>query len=172
MGGDVQQMEHMIEEYLDFARGEGREEAIRVSLRDMLEDVLSDYQRLNADVTLMAAGDAMMDLRVSGFRRMLHNLIDNALRYGKRCQLSLRTAANYCEILIDDEGPGIPPEQREEVFKPFNRLEGSRNIKTGGVGLGLTIARDIVLAHGGNIALEASPKGGLEGDYQATTVTD
>jgi len=161
MGSDVQQMEHMIEEYLDFARGEGREDAIRISLLDMLEDVLSDYQRLNANVTLAASDDVMMDLRVSGFRRMLHNLIDNALRYGKRCELSLRVATNYCEILIDDEGPGIPVEKREEVFKPFNRLEGSRNTKTGGVGLGLTIARDIVLAHGGSIALEESPKKGL-----------
>jgi two-component system osmolarity sensor histidine kinase EnvZ len=161
MEGDVQQMEHMIEEYLDFARGEGREDAIRISLRDMLEDVLSDYQRLHADVTLVSADDLMMDIRVSSFRRMLHNLIDNALRYGKRCELFLRASTNYCEILIDDEGPGIPEEKREEVFKPFSRLEESRNIKTGGVGLGLTIARDIVLAHGGTIALETSPKGGL-----------
>ena len=70
-------------------------------------------------------------------------------------------AANYCEIVIDDEGPGIPSEKREEVFKPFNRLDPSRNTKTGGVGLGLTIARDIALAHGGAISLETSPKGGL-----------
>ena len=73
----------------------------------------------------------------------------------------LRIAANYCEIVVDDEGPGIPQEKRDEVFKPFNRLDPSRNIKTGGVGLGLTIARDIVLAHGGNIALESAPRGGL-----------
>jgi two-component system osmolarity sensor histidine kinase EnvZ len=161
MSGDVQQMEHMIAEYLEFARGEGREETIRVSLRDMLEDVLSDYQRLHAHVTLANADEVVMDLRVSAFRRMLHNLIDNALRYGRTCELSLRATANYCEILIDDDGPGIPPDSREEVFRPFSRLEESRNIKTGGVGLGLTIARDIVLAHGGMISLEESPKKGL-----------
>ena len=161
LGGDVQQMEHMIAEYLDFARGEGREEAIRMSLNELLEDVVSDYQRLNADVTLVSENDVVVDIRVSSFRRMLHNLIDNAMRYGQRCELNLRVAANYCEIVIDDEGPGIPSEKREEVFKPFNRLDPSRNTKTGGVGLGLTIARDIALAHGGAISLETSPKGGL-----------
>ena len=161
LGGDVQQMEHMIAEYLDFARGEGREEAIRMSLNELLEDVVSDYQRLNADVALVSENDVVVDIRVSSFRRMLHNLIDNAMRYGQRCELNLRVAANYCEIVIDDEGPGIPSEKREEVFKPFNRLDPSRNSKTGGVGLGLTIARDIALAHGGAISLETSPKGGL-----------
>jgi two-component system osmolarity sensor histidine kinase EnvZ len=92
---------------------------------------------------------------------MLHNLIDNALRYGKKCHLTLRMAGSYAEILIDDEGAGIPAEKRNEVFKPFNRLEPSRNSKTGGVGLGLTIARDVVLAHGGSIVLDSSPTGGL-----------
>jgi two-component system osmolarity sensor histidine kinase EnvZ len=134
---------------------------MRVSLGEFLEDVVSDYQRLNADVTYTSKNDVMMDLRVSGFRRMLHNLIDNAMRYGRRCELDLRVAANYCEIVIDDEGPGIPAEKHDEVFKPFNRLDPSRNTKTGGVGLGLTIARDIALAHGGSISLETSPKHGL-----------
>jgi len=161
LGDDVQQMEHMIQEYLDFARGEGREDTIRVSLRELLEDIVSDYQRQNADVTLAGSDDTMMDIRISGFRRMLHNVIDNALRYGKRCELSLRISANYCEVIVDDEGPGIPEEKRDEVFKPFNRLDPSRNSKTGGVGLGLTIARDIALAHGGSISLENSPRAGL-----------
>lgn len=161
LGDDVQQMEHMIAEYLDFARGEGREEAVRVSLAELLEDVVSDYQRLNADVVLVSKSDVMMAIRLSGFRRMLHNLIDNALRYGRRCELGLRLATNYCEVIIDDEGPGIPLEKHEEVFKPFSRLDPSRNSKTGGVGLGLTIARDIALAHGGSISLERSPKQGL-----------
>ena len=161
LSGDVQQMERMIQEYLDFARGEGREEALRVSLHDMLEDVVGDYQRLSAVVVLASDNDVMADIRISGFRRMLHNLIDNALRYGRRCELSLRVSASYCEIAIDDEGPGIPAEKYDEVFKPFSRLDPSRNSKTGGVGLGLTIARDIALAHGGSIALERSPRGGL-----------
>ncbi|NCY26423.1 MAG: two-component sensor histidine kinase, partial [Alphaproteobacteria bacterium] len=159
--GDVQQMEHMIEEYLNFARGEGREEAIRISLRELLEDMVQDYRRLDAKVTLAGGDDVVADVRVTGFRRMMHNIVDNALRYGKRCAVSLRSGDKFCEIIIDDDGPGIALEQREEVFKPFSRLEGSRNSKTGGVGLGLSIARDIVLAHGGRIVLDDAPMGGL-----------
>ncbi|NBX97453.1 HAMP domain-containing protein [bacterium] len=161
LSDDVQQMEHMIAEYLDFARGEGREEAVRISLTDLLRDVVEDYQRLKSAVKLASAAEVQMDVRVSGFRRMLHNLIDNALRYGKECTVNLSAISNACEITIDDAGTGIPEDKREEVFRPFSRLEASRNIKTGGVGLGLSIARDIVLAHGGSITLGTSPAGGL-----------
>jgi two-component system osmolarity sensor histidine kinase EnvZ len=161
LGDDVQQMERMIQEYLDFARGEGREEAIRISLSELLEDVVSDYQRLSADVRLRSDTDVMLFVRVTSVRRMLQNLIDNALRYGRSCELELRQSGNYCEIFIDDKGPGIPQDRHEEVFKPFSRLDPSRNSKTGGVGLGMTIARDSVLAHGGTISLDRSPPGGL-----------
>lgn len=158
---DVQQMEHMIEEYLSFARGEGREDAVRLSLRELLEDLVADYQRLRASVQLEGGEDVVADVRVTALRRVMHNVIDNALRYGKHCKVSLRRSDKWCEITIDDDGPGIPADKREEVFKPFSRLDPSRNAKTGGVGLGLSIARDIVLAHGGRIALDVSPQGGL-----------
>lgn len=165
LGDDVQQMEHMIQEYLDFARGEGREVAIRISLKELLEEVVTDYQRSNAAVTCVAADDVTADIRVSAFRRMLHNLIDNALRYGTACEVRLHLMSghnsSYAHITVDDDGPGIPKEKREDVFKPFSRLDPSRNMNTGGVGLGLTIARDVVLAHGGSIALDTSPEGGL-----------
>jgi two-component system osmolarity sensor histidine kinase EnvZ len=165
LGDDVQQMEHMIQEYLDFARGEGREEALRVDLSDLLEEVVADYQRSGAAVTFVSSPDLQTDIRVSAFRRVLHNLIDNALRYGKKCEVKVKLMqsvnSGYAEITIDDDGPGIAPAQREEVFKPFTRLDPSRNVNTGGVGLGLTIARDVVLAHGGSISLDASSLGGL-----------
>ena len=161
LSDDVQQMEHMIEEYLDFARGEGREEATSASLKALLSDIVSDYTRLSADVALASGEDVVMDLRQSGMRRMLHNIVDNALRHGKRAEISWRISDNFCEIIIDDDGPGIPADKRDEVFKPFSRLDTSRNPKTGGVGLGLTIARDIAQAHGGSIALDTSPLGGL-----------
>ena len=161
LADDVQQMEHMIEEYLDFASGDTRENADRISIKDMLEDVVADYQRTGHDVTLIAPQDVVAEVRVLRFRRMLHNLIDNAVRYGKRCLVTLRALPNSCEICIDDEGPGIPADKRDEVFQPFRRLEISRNVKTGGVGLGLTIARDIVLAHGGSITLDTAPGSGL-----------
>lgn len=158
---DVQQMEHMIQEYLDFVRGEGGEEAVQVAVDELLADVVEDYRRLKVDVLLKEAASVSTGIRVSAFRRMMHNLIDNALRYGKRCDVSLVKTVNYCEIRVDDEGAGIPEEKREEVFRPFSRLDVSRNLKAAGVGLGLTIARDIVQAHGGSISLGESPKGGL-----------
>ncbi|MFO0389161.1 MAG: ATP-binding protein [Alphaproteobacteria bacterium] len=158
---DVQQMEHMIQEYLDFVRGEGGEEAAQVALDEMVSDVVEDYRRLKVDVVLKEVASVTTGIRVSAFRRMMHNLIDNALRYGKRCDVSLVKTVNYCEIRVDDEGAGIPEEKREEVFRPFSRLDVSRNLKAAGVGLGLTIARDIVQAHGGSISLGESPKGGL-----------
>lgn len=158
---DVQQMEHMIEEYLDFVRGGSGEETSKMQLHALLADIVEDYHRHNAPVTLGDVAAVEKEIRPVSFRRMLHNLIDNALRYGKRCGIMLRKTVNYCEIVIDDEGPGIPEDKREEVFKPFSRLDASRNLKTAGVGLGLTIARDVVLAHGGNISLEKSPPGGL-----------
>jgi two-component system osmolarity sensor histidine kinase EnvZ len=158
---DVQQMEHMIEEYLDFARGDTREETTRVSVKALLTDVQEDYLRMQAEVLLEAPQDVEADLRLVGFRRMLHNVIDNAVRYGNRCTLTLRTTPSAFDILIDDEGSGIPEDKREEVFQPFRRLDPSRNVNTGGVGLGLTIARDVALAHGGSIALATSPQGGL-----------
>jgi two-component system osmolarity sensor histidine kinase EnvZ len=161
LSDDVQQMEHMIEEYLDFARGEGGEEAVRTALHELLAEVAADYQRANAKVVFAAQEELFKDIRVSAFRRMLHNIIDNALRYGKKCDIGLRKTANFCEITIDDDGPGIPEEKRDEVFKPFIRLDPSRNAKTGGVGLGLTIARDVALAHGGGIVLENVPQSDL-----------
>jgi two-component system osmolarity sensor histidine kinase EnvZ len=161
LSDDVQQMQNMIKEYLDFARDGGREEAVKVQLAELLEDVVNDYKRMQHEVELTIENQAELDLRVSACRRMLHNLIDNALRYGKRCHLTLRVTGSYAGIIVDDEGDGIPEEKREEVFKPFSRLEPSRNNKTGGVGLGLTIARDVVLAHGGSIGLETAPSGGL-----------
>jgi two-component system osmolarity sensor histidine kinase EnvZ len=161
LNDDVQQMQQMIQEYLDFARNEGREEAIKLWLNELLNDVVSDYVRMQQDVTITIEDSIEMDVRISSFRRMLHNLIDNALRYGKRCHLTLKLSGNYAEIFVDDEGKGIPEEKRIEVFTPFSRLEPSRNSKTGGVGLGLTIARDVAQAHGGTIALDSSPAGGL-----------
>ncbi len=158
---DVEQMENMIEEYLDFARGDNREDASLVSLKALLNNVIEDYHRQRADVTLVMEGDVMAELRILSFRRMLHNLIDNAIRYGKRCRVTCRSTPSSFDLLVDDEGTGIPADKHEEVFQAFRRLEQSRNIKTGGVGLGLTIARDIVMVHGGTITLADSPAGGL-----------
>jgi len=161
MAADVAQMEHMIDEYLDFAAGDGGEAAAPVSLNALLQGVADDYQRSGQPVTLHVGEDGVIEIRPNAMRRVLHNLIDNALRYGKRCTVSARLISTQAEIAVDDEGPGIPEGQREEVFRPFTRLDASRNLNAGGVGLGLTIARDIARGHGGNITLSESPAGGL-----------
>lgn len=158
---DVQQMEHMIAEYLDFVRGDGGEEPQRLSVAGFVGDVVAGYRRHGADVSLETQQDMAVDLRPTAIRRLLHNVIDNALRYGERCRIVSRTTPSGCEMTFDDDGPGIPADRRDEVFQPFRRLETSRNSKTGGVGLGLTIARDVALAHGGDITLGDAPSGGL-----------
>jgi two-component system osmolarity sensor histidine kinase EnvZ len=158
---DVEQMEHMIEEYLDFARGVGREQPTRVAINEVLLEVVESYQRMGRDVTLGEIPAIDVDLRGGEFRRVMHNLIDNALRYGRRCRVGARLASSYIELHIDDDGPGIPLDQRETVFRPFTRLDPSRNIDTGGVGLGLAITRDIVRGHGGEITLDSAPSRGL-----------
>ncbi|MDX2074265.1 MAG: ATP-binding protein [Alphaproteobacteria bacterium] len=159
--GDVKQMEYMIAEYLDFARGEGGEEAVTVYLHKLLAEIVADYARSGHVIGFVMTEEIEIDLKPTAFRRMLHNLLDNALRYAGSPQLSYMRDRGSVRILIDDEGEGIPEAMREEVFRPFTRLDASRNVNTGGVGLGLTIARDIVLAHGGAIDLAESPQGGL-----------
>ncbi len=158
---DVQQMEHMINEYLDFARGEGSEEAVVCELHKLLAEVAADYSRSGDALKFIAGESVSMAIKPVAMRRMLHNLIDNALRYGKSAVMTYDYDHRFVRIIIDDEGEGIHETMRQEVFRPFVRLDASRNSKTGGVGLGLSIARDIALAHGGTIELSESPSGGL-----------
>ncbi|MBJ7416864.1 MAG: HAMP domain-containing protein [Niveispirillum sp.] len=162
---DVAEMQVMIDGYLSFARGDGEEEERQVDLSLLLAEIAGNARREGARLTLdpmVTQGDAViLPLRLLSLRRCLTNLIGNAARYGRHVWLSLERRGNFVEILIDDDGPGIPEDQREAVFRPFHRLEPSRNQKTGGVGLGLTIARDIARRHGGDILLRDSPQRGL-----------
>ncbi len=161
---DISDMEHMIAEYLDFARGEGTEEPQPVDLHSWITGLAGRYQSQKAPVVLQGGNemDALeVNLRPQAMRRAMVNLIDNALRYGQRCDISLQLRHQHVEVVLDDAGPGIPVEKREEVFQPFTRLDVSRNQQTGGVGLGLSITRDIILAHGGDITLQDAPSGGL-----------
>ena len=158
---DILEMEHMIEGYLAFARGEGREEPAMADLREQLSDVVSRNQRSGEAIDLHVEGDIRLPLKRVAFRRAVTNLIANALRYADHVSLRAGLRRQSVEIIIDDDGPGIPDDQLAEVFKPFVRLDQSRNPETGGVGLGLTIARDIIRGHGGDIDLSRSPQGGL-----------
>ncbi|MBC7953918.1 MAG: HAMP domain-containing protein [Rhodospirillaceae bacterium] len=158
---DVAEMERMVEGYLAFARGEGSEKPVPTHVGALLEDVVGRFRREGRDIDLHVEDKVTMLLRPHALSRALSNLIGNALRYGGHVWVRVGRRPDCIEILVDDDGPGIPKEKREQVFKAFLRLESSRNIATGGVGLGLTIARDIVRGHGGDVLLEDSPLGGL-----------
>jgi len=158
---DVAEMERMVEGYLAFARGEGSEAVSRINLRDLLEDVVAAARRAGSLVDFTAEGDLTVSARQEGLRRCMANLVSNAAQYGTRAVVSAARKPDAIEITVDDDGPGIPEEKYETVFRPFARLDQSRNVETGGVGLGLTIARDVVHAHGGEIRLGRAPLGGL-----------
>jgi two-component system osmolarity sensor histidine kinase EnvZ len=161
LSDDVSDMERMIEGYLAFARGEGDEDPIPTDLSEILEDVAAGARRDNANVEVTWQGDMNVELRPLAIKRCLTNLVSNALRYGTMVQLQAVRGRTSVEITIEDNGPGIPPDKYEDVFRPFFRLDESRNVDTGGVGLGLTIARDVARSHGGDVALAPSALGGL-----------
>lgn len=151
---EIDEMRAMIDEYLDFARGDAGEPMERMDVGQLLRDLVESYRRQRRPVELAACETAITMLRPQAMRRALTNLIDNALRYGKTARVELEHSVGFVRIKVTDQGPGIPAEEFETVFKPFTRLEASRNVKTGGVGLGLSIARDIAQSHGGQITLE------------------
>lgn len=158
---DVSEMETMIEGYLAFARGEGSEPTVMTDLSRLLSEVVAGGRREGGSVHLEAPPDLVFPARTAALRRCLANLVSNARRHATRVAVSTEVRGGAILIRVDDDGPGIPPDRREDVFKPFFRLDDSRNQDTGGVGLGLTIARDVARAHGGDITLGASPMGGL-----------
>jgi two-component system osmolarity sensor histidine kinase EnvZ len=158
---DVDEMGRMLEAYLAFARNEAAEAAVPTDIRALLEELKLDAERQGHATALVIQGDPVVVVRPDAIRRLLTNLVSNAARHGDRIAISATHDARYLIVMIDDDGPGIPPEQREEVFKPFVRLDEARNVDEGGTGLGLAIARDIARAHGGDIMLADSPAGGL-----------
>jgi two-component system, OmpR family, osmolarity sensor histidine kinase EnvZ len=158
---DVAEMEHMVHGYLDFARGEGAEAPVETDIALLLEDIAAAVRREGRPLTLTTPEECLIWVRPNALRRCLSNLIANAHRYGNHVWLTGLTGAEGIDILVDDDGPGIPPAARERVFRAFARLDPSRNPATGGVGLGLTIARDLARGHGGDVSLETSPQGGL-----------
>jgi two-component system osmolarity sensor histidine kinase EnvZ len=158
---DVSDMETMVQGYLDFARGEGTETPIEVDLQSFLDEIVAASRRDGQSISLTAPVDYRILLRPNAMKRCIGNLVGNACRHGSHVWLTALPGRGAVDIMIDDDGPGIPAEQREAVFRPFFRLDPSRNITTGGVGLGLTIARDIARGHGGDLTLETSPQGGL-----------
>jgi two-component system osmolarity sensor histidine kinase EnvZ len=164
---DVTDMERLLDGFLDFARGAQEGEAEPVDPVALVRQVVEDMRRARVDVTLVAAeGAGEVGLRAGGIRRALENLINNAVRYGTRAEVSVTLSERALRIRVEDDGPGIPPESRGEALKPFTRLEPARNQNRGtGVGLGLSIVIDVARAHGGTLRLAESERlGGLCAD--------
>ena len=157
---DIDEMQQMVEEYLSFARGEGQEQAVETDLPRLLGDIVEASQRNGQKIELNTKGSLQVTLRPTAFRRCMNNLIGNAARFGDKIVVRAAAKSQFVEITVDDNGPGIPEEQREDVFRPFVRVEHSRNRDSGGAGLGLTISRDIIRGHGGDVFLGDSPMGG------------
>lgn len=161
LSADVREMERMLEDYLDFVRGDPREASEMTDLAALLREIQSDALRKGQNVGLETIGDLDLPLRRNAFKRCLTNIVDNAGKYAGEVWITAVRDEGDIDIIVDDNGAGIPEAQLEEVFRPFFRLDDARNLDEGGTGLGLAIARDIARGHGGDIHLARSPMGGL-----------
>jgi len=161
MKKDVDEMARMLEAYLAFARGDSGETSAPTDMAEFLEELRLDAERHGHKTTVVFHGPPIVTVRPAAFKRCLNNLVSNAARFAPSISISGHRDHRYLTVTVDDDGPGIPAGLREDVFKPFLRLDDARNQDEGGTGLGLAIARDIARSHGGDITLGDSPLGGL-----------
>jgi two-component system osmolarity sensor histidine kinase EnvZ len=161
MKKDINEMARMLEAYLAFARGDSGETSAPTDMAEFLEELRLDAERHGHKTTVVFHGPPIVTVRPAAFKRCLANLVSNAARHAPSIAITGHRDHRYLTVTVDDDGPGIPPGLREEVFKPFLRLDDARNQDEGGTGLGLAIARDIARSHGGDITLGDSPLGGL-----------
>ncbi|MCX8282317.1 ATP-binding protein [Phyllobacterium sp. 0TCS1.6C] len=161
MEQDVEDMQSMLEGYLAFARSEAEEETGTVNLDRVFAKLKEEGNLLGRGFTSTIRGPAEIQVRPNAFSRLVSNLVSNSFRYARNVYVLADHRDGWLTITIDDDGPGIPKEMREEVFKPFFRLDEARNQDSSGTGLGLAIALDIARSHGGDIILDESPKKGL-----------
>jgi two-component system osmolarity sensor histidine kinase EnvZ len=157
---DVAAMQRMVQGYLDFARGEGEEGERDIDIVLMINELISS-QRGGPPILAALPERHVLPMRPDATRRCIGNLVSNARRYGRHVWITGVAVRDGFDVTVDDDGPGIPPAQRDSVFRPFYRLDAARNPNTGGLGLGLTIARDLARGQGGDVTLEDSPQGGL-----------
>lgn len=164
--GDVADMERLVDEFLAFARGDATEDASETDVAALLRRVAENAARGGRVVEVQATGPALAVVRPAAVTRAVENLLGNALRHGRRARLGLALGDRHLRITVEDDGPGIPPELRDEAMQPFARLDGARDPnRGGGVGLGLSIASDIARSHGGSLRLgESADMGGLRAE--------
>ena len=159
MSDDIEEMERMLNEYLEFARYQKNEDTIKINLSDLVKNISENYK--NKEIEINVNKKLEINVRPNSIKRCLANLIDNGFSYGNKVNISSKKNTNNLLILIDDDGPGIPEKEYLNVMKPFYRIDKSRGQNKSGVGLGLSITNDIIRSHGGIITLEKSPLNGL-----------
>jgi two-component system, OmpR family, osmolarity sensor histidine kinase EnvZ len=158
---DVAEMQHMLEDYMAFVRGDGGEQVSSVQVQEAVNSVVRSFARDKVNIQILNVPKLILQLKPNAFRRLLTNLISNAVRHGSLVEISGEIREERLWLYVDDNGPGIPEDLRDDAFRPFVRLDQSRNLDQTGSGLGLAIALDIALAHGGDIQLDDSSIGGL-----------
>jgi two-component system, OmpR family, osmolarity sensor histidine kinase EnvZ len=158
---DIDEMTRMLEAYLAFARGDAGEPSEPIDMEAFLEELKADAERHGHRTRVQFHGYPVATVRPHAFKRCLGNLVSNAARFAAAITITGHRDHRYMTITVDDDGPGIPPNRRDDVFKPFLRLDDARNQDEAGSGLGLAIARDIARSHGGDVMLGDSPMGGL-----------
>lgn len=159
---DIAEMEQMLNGYLSFARGNAQEAPQTIALDDLLTELVEKQRKIGQKIDCHIEEHIEISGRLNDISRAITNILTNADRYASKTSVTLGIRNKMARITIEDNGPGIPESKRRAVFKAFYRLDGSRNKQTGGVGLGMTITRDILLSHGGDITLAKSKMGGLK----------
>ena len=149
----------MLNEYLEFSRTQKSEETETVNINNLITDIIKKFD--GKQVNARFEENLKINIRLNAIKRCLINIINNGLSYGKKVEILMKKTVNNLIIFIDDDGPGIPENEYPNVIKPFYRIDKSRGQNKAGVGLGLSIANDIIRAHGGYISLEKSPLNGL-----------
>ena len=157
---DVKEMEKMLDEYLQFARSQFSEKTTKINLNKLIESVSSKYE--NSKIKLELSENVEINGRINLLQRCLENLINNSIKYANNTYIKLNKSSNHSIVIVEDDGPGIPVNEYENVFKPFYKIDKSRGDSKSSVGLGLSIANDIIKSHGGNIKLDKSNFGGLQ----------
>ncbi|WP_393997925.1 ATP-binding protein [Xanthobacter cornucopiae] len=158
---DVDELQGMLEAYLAFARGDPGEQTALTDMGAVIEDLRQNAERDGATARASFMGPPLVEVKGEQLKRCIGNLVSNAVRHADTVEISGARDARWLIVTVDDDGPGIPEEKRDDVFRPFLRLDDARNQDEGGSGLGLSIARDVARAHGGDIVLAESPLGGL-----------